>query len=776
MPMLSNGSNVIPLPRRAWSATAPAGSSAAVTLPCRRAAESLDAGTRLARVPWQPAGEPGDPALLRESLAGFRDLFERAPFGMLVMDLDGRIRRASAMAGAILGREVASLQGESLLGLCRPEDRDRLRAHLQELASKARFDVCELDLMGPDQCVLPIQVATLNVGDGPEGPLRAAILDASGLREMESGLSLAASVVEHSSQGIMVTDAQYRVVAVNPAYTAITGLSAEEVLGQVPEILHPGAAADGFDRAIGTRLQDQGRWQGETSGHRKGGGIFPQWVSIDAVRDAQGVPTHYVCVVSDLTDQEESKRELRALAYSDPLTGLANRASLLERLSRSLVTARREKHFVGLLYLDLDNFKEVNDTLGHAVGDRLLQFVADQLRAAVRHSDLVARLGGDELTILAPGLNRDQSAGLIAANILKRLTENPFREDGREIYVGVSIGIALFPKDAQDSEGLLSCADAAMYTAKGAGRNTFRFHSAASHPHLGGGNPLEAGLRRAQERHELLLLYEPQVCLKTFRVVGCEARLCWNREGEEPMEPGTFLPLAEKIGLLVPFTRWALDRAAAQTRHWRERAGGVRVAVRLEPAQFGGAHLDRLIALLAARAGAFPAGLEIEIDEAVLADRPQRCLEAGERIRALGIGIALDNVGKGPSPLARIRQFPLTRLKLDAALLGHLGTDRNTAPLVQALIELGHRFGLKILAQGVEAPDQLAFLCAHGCDEAQGPLLSQPLRARAFAELLQRSGALRRKDLAGGVLIRVARAWTRGLSRLLHPDRSACRS
>ncbi len=776
MPMLSNGSNVIPLPRRAWSATTPASSIACAAFPPRRVGESLGVDGQLARVLRPPAGEPEDPVLLREALAGFRDLFERAPFGLLVMDLEGGIRRASAMAAAILGRDASTLQGMSFADLCRPDDRAQLQAHLRGLASGADFDVCELDLIGAGQGTLPVQVATLNVGDAPEGPLRAALFDASGLREIEAGLSLAASVVEHSSQGIMVTDAQYRVIAVNPAYTAITALSAEEMLGQVPQILRPGPDADGLDRAIGTRLHDQDHWHGETNGHRKGGDPFPQWVSIDAVRDPDGVLTHYVWVVSDLTDQEESKRELRELAYSDALTGLANRASLLDQLSRSLITARREKHLVGLLYLDLDGFKEVNDTLGHAVGDRLLQFVGGQLRAAVRHTDLVARIGGDELTILAPGLNRDQSAGLVAANILKRLAENPFREDAREIYVGASIGIALFPKDAQDSEGLLACADTAMYAAKRAGRNTFRFHSAVSNPRLGGGNPLEVDLRRAQERNELALLYEPQVCLKTFRVVGCEARMCWNHAARGPVDPGTFLPLAEKIGLLAPFTRWALDRAAAQTRPWRDRAGGVRVAMDLSPAQLGAAHFDRLIALLAARAGAFSAGLELEIDEAVLTDCSSRCLEAGERIRALGIGIALDNVGRGPSPLLRIKQFPLTRLKLDTALLRNVDTDPKAAALVQALIDLGHRFGLNTLAQGVETSEQLNFLRTHGCDAAQGPLLSQPLRARPFGDLLQRSSILRQQDGAGDAVKRAAQSWTQRLARLLGPDRGTHRS
>lgn len=764
-------SNVIPLPTRAWSATAQVGSSASAALRCRRVGESLLAETRLAPLPWPSSGELDDPVYLREALAGFRDLFERAPLGLLVMELDGRIRRASAMAGAILGRNPESLEGMRLGSLCHPQSQDQLHDHLQELTSGAGFGVCELDLFGSGECRLPVQISTLNVGEAPEGPLRAALLDTSGLREMESGLSLAASVVEHSSQGIMVTDAEHRVIAVNPAYTAITGFSAEEMLGQVPRIFSPGADTDAVDRGIVRRLRTQGHWQGETRGWRRGGGAFPQWVSVDAVRDPEGITSHYVCVISDLTGQEESKRELRELAYTDTLTGLANRASLLDRLSRSLIKARREKQLVGLLYLDLDRFKEVNDTLGHAVGDRLLQFVADQLRAAVRHSDLVARLGGDELTILVPDLKRDQSAGQIAANILKRLAENPFREDGREIYVGVSIGIALFPRDAQDSEGLLACADAAMYAAKRAGRDTYRFHSTISNPHLREGNLLEADLRRAQERNELELLYEPQVCLKSFRVVGCEARFYWNRAGQDPLDPGAFIPLAEKIGLLAPFTRWALDQAASQTGRWHTQGRGVRVAMDLSPAQLNAAHLDRLLLMLAERAGAFPAGLELEIEEAVLNDCPPRCLEGSERIRALGIGITLDHVGAGPLPLGKIKQFPLSRLKLDAALLRNLDTDAEAATLIQALIDLGHRFGLKVLAQGVETPMQVSILGAYGCDEAQGPLLSQPLSASLFGDLLKNSDGFSDAERSGGGVLAVARAWTRGLGRLMRPNR-----
>ena len=735
--MRSSSPNVITLRPRAWSATARDNTAAPGS---GHLAEHPAWAGQLARC-LTPQSDPREPAADRElekEVALFRDLFERSPVGVLVMDLQGHIQRANAMASAILGRDASALRGQSLAAFCPPGSLPHLQRHLDLLAAGECFDACELELLGPGQAALPMHVATLNVGKDSDGPLRAALFDASGLQELEDGLALAASVVEHTAQGIVVTDASHRVVAVNPAFTGITGFRADEILGQVPDVFRAKGDQQASEPTMADRLHRFGHWQGEVWSRRRTGEPYTQWVIVNAIQDQQGAATHYVCMISDMTTQEEAKQELRNLAYTDSLTGLANRISLLEQLSRTLVSARREKRLVGLLYLDLDHFKDVNDSLGHSAGDRLLQFVAEQLRGAVRQTDLVARLGGDEFTILVPDLKRDQAAGQIAANILRRLAENPFRHEDREIRVGASIGIALFPRDAIDSEGLLACADAAMYEAKRGGRSGFRFHTAAIWTRYREGNALEEDLRRALERQELVLLYQPQVDLGGFQIVGCEALLQWWRSGREPVDAGLFLGLAQKTELIVPFQHWALDRIADQTAAWRTKLDHLRVSVDISTVQLRASHLERLLERLQAYRDGRGCGLELELDEGSLMDCQEQALRACDRVRSLTLPIALDHFGSGLSSLTRIRRLPLTRLKLAGNLIRDVESDAGAAAVASAMVALGHGLGLKVLAQDVETPGQLAFLREIGCDEAQGSLFSPPLTAEKFAELLER--------------------------------------
>lgn len=735
--MPSTHSKVVTLRPRAWSATAQADAG------LRGPTAVADPATLVGRLALSrgPLGSAvGDPVNLEQDAARFRDLFERAPVGMLVMDLQGRIRRANAMAAALLGQGPMGLCGRDLVSLCAPASIPPLCRHLRLLASGECFDACELELVAAGEETLAVHLSTLNVGDGcSEGPLRAALLDGSGVRELEEGLTLAASVVEHTAQGIIVTDAEYRTVAVNPAFTHITGLRGDEILGEVPEVFHPSWDRQDADPSLAERLRRLGHWQGEVLSRRRSGEPYTQWVIVNAIQDHQGMVTHYVCMVSDMTSHEEARRELRELAYNDSLTGLANRVSLMEQLSRTLVSARREKRLVGVLYLDLDHFKDVNDTLGHGIGDRLLRFVAGQLRGSVRATDLVARLGGDEFTVLVPDLKREQAAGQIATNILRRLAEEPFRDGDRTIRIGASIGIALFPKDAIDSEGLLACADAAMYEAKRAGRNGFRFHSAAVWTRYREGHALEHGLRGALERRELTVLYQPQVALPGFQILGCEALLEWRGPGAQPVDPSIFLRLAERTELIVPFQQWGLRQAAGQAVEWRARRGDLRVSMDISPVQLRDTHqpglLDLLLELARARGGA----LELELRESALLDAPDPVLEACGRIHRLGVPLALDHCGSDPSPLTPLRRLPLTRLKLAGSLITDLGHDPGAAAVVAALIALGHGLGLRVLAQGVETPIQLQRLCELGCDEAQGDLFSPPLSAPLFAELLERA-------------------------------------
>ena len=560
---------------------------------------------------------------------------------------------------------------------------------------------------------------------------------------MDGGLALAASAVEHTAEGVVVTDADWRIVAVNPAFAAITGYPAAEAIGRVSAAFWPDPERGGAPERLADALRERGYWRGEIRCRRKSGESYPAWVSISEIRDG-GKPTHYVCMLSDITSQEDAKRQLLRLAYCDSLTALPNRASALERIGRALIASRRDEQLLGVLYLDVDRFKEVNDTLGHAVGDRLLRFVAEALRESVRQTDTVARLGGDEFAVLVPDLKCASSVGQIATAILRRFAQTPFRADGRDIYVGVSIGIAMYPSDAEDCEGLLACADDAMYAAKAAGRGAFRFYAAATGTGCGEGSDLQAELRHALGRDELRLLYQPRMCLRTSRIVGCEVSLGWQRTGYGMVEPELLLPLTQKTELIVPFEHWALRTLAAEIAQWPGTISrDLRFAVGVSAVHLRAVHAEGLLCGLEEIGEAFGHRLELDLRELDLTDCPDRTLDILERIADMGFPLALDRFGAGPVSLRSLKRLPLRCLKLDPLLIRDVDRDREAASVVAAIIDLAHSFGLTVLADGVETSGQIGFLQAHGCDEAQGIFRSPPVAADAFVALLAQSEASR---------------------------------
>lgn len=577
--------------------------------------------------------------------------------------------------------------------------------------------------------------------DRGEGPLRSALLDLPGLRGIEAGLALAASAVEHTAEGVVVTDADWRIVAVNPAFTAITGYPAADAIGRVSAAFWPDPEGDGAPECIADALRERGFWRGEIGCRRKSGESYPAWVSIGEIRDG-GKPTHYVCMLSDITSQEDAKRQLLRLAYCDSLTALPNRASALERIGRALIASRRDEQLLGILYLDVDRFKDVNDTLGHAVGDRLLRFVAQTLRESVRQTDTVARLGGDEFAVLVPDLKHARAAEKIATAILRRFAQTPFRADGRDIYIGVSIGIALFPNDAEDCEGLLACADDAMYAAKAAGRGAFRFYAAATRTGCREGSDLGTGLRHALGRDELRLLYQPRMCLRTSRILGCEVSLGWQRAGSGTVEPGPLLPLTQKTELVVPCEHWALRTLAAEIPQWPGPiASGLQFAVGVSAVHLRAVRSERLLCALEEMAEALGHRLELDLRELDPTDCPDRTLGILKRIADMGFPLALDRFGASPVSLRSLKRLPLRRLKLDQVLIREVDRDREAATVVTAIIDLAHSFGLSVLADGVETAGQIGFLQAHGCDEAQGIFKSPPVDADTFVALLAQRGA-----------------------------------
>jgi diguanylate cyclase (GGDEF)-like protein/PAS domain S-box-containing protein len=545
-------------------------------------------------------------------------------------------------------------------------------------------------------------------------------------------------IFENAVLGIFQTSPGGRLLTVNPALSRMLGYSGPEQMRA--EIEH--AAQLELEPARRAELLDQLAARGYVHGYecelrRSDGSAL--WVSLSAraVRAGEQV-VYYEGTVQDITERRRAQETVQYQAYHDALTGLPNRLLLRDRLLQAQVHARRHGHHLAVAFLDVDQFKLVNDTLGHPVGDRLLQAVAERLRACVRQGDTVARLGGDEFTLLFPALARSEDAALMAEKLLGQFAE-PFHVDGHELYVTASIGMALHPDDGEDPDALLRNADSAMYRAKELGRNTYQLCTPDMNSRALLRMTLERGLRRALDRSEFVLHYQPIVGLLTRRVVGLEALVRWRQPDGRFVAPDTFIPVAEESRLIVPLGEWVLQSACRQLREWRDAGfGELRVSVNLSARQLQHQDLPKAVEIALARAGLPAACLELEITESVAMQNVERARGFLRAVREMGVSISIDDFGTGQSSLSYLRHFPLSTLKIDRSFVRDIAVDPDDEAIVSAVIALAHVLKLRVIAEGVERADQLAFLLQAGCEEAQGHLFSAALPAAEVAAVLAR--------------------------------------
>jgi diguanylate cyclase (GGDEF)-like protein len=475
-----------------------------------------------------------------------------------------------------------------------------------------------------------------------------------------------------------------------------------------------------------------GLWQGESWCRRKSGATFPAWHRISALRDGRGEVLHYIHLITDVTDKKLSEERIHHLAHYDGLTDLPNRLLFNERLIHSMERASRNDAKVALLFLDLDRFKNVNDTLGHQTGDSMLQVIAERLRRIVRAQDTLGRLGGDEFTVVIEDLGCLEDAGAVAHKLLQAIAQ-PVIIGNHELFVGASIGISLFPDDGRDVQTLLRNADAAMYRAKEQGRNTYQFYTpdltCASLERLA----LENSLRRALERNELRLVYQPLVDAASGRVMGAEALLRWQHPAKGLVPPDIFIPLAEETGDIAAIGAWVMETACAQLQAWR-RQGLVlgRVAVNLSGQQIVRGNLVETVRGILARTGAMPLDLELEITEGFVMSHLDEGLQVLNELRNLGVKLAIDDFGTGYSSLAYLKRLPINRLKIDRSFVQHIPNDKDDMAIASTIIAMAHTLDLQVIAEGVEEISQLDFLRHQLCDEVQGFLLGEPLTAEEF--------------------------------------------
>lgn len=573
----------------------------------------------------------------------------------------------------------------------------------------------------------------------PDGGRRSLVVVARDLteqRRVEENLRLAAQVFENSGEAIVIMDARSRVVSVNSAFADITGYLADEVLGKTPSVLASDLHDDAFYQRLWTSLRESGYWHGELWSRRRNGEAYPAWLGISTLRGPQGGVSHYVAIFSDISERKAAEARIEFLAHHDPLTDLPNRLLLRDRLERAIAQGERAGSRVALLFIDLDRFKTVNDSLGHPVGDRLLREAAMRLRKCVREMDTVSRQGGDEFLIVLTELRDGDDVTRVAESILAAMSE-PFSLDGHDVAISCSVGVAVYPEDGQGFDELLKKSDIAMYHAKEAGRNAFRYYTERMNIDALERLDLQNRLRRGLEQDEFVLHYQPVVDLASGRIVGAEALVRWNSPDEGLVMPGRFIAVAEESGLIVPLGDWVLQEGCRQLRRWADAGHGhLFLAVNLSAIQFRRGSVEESVTRALRAAGADPGSLELELTESILLQGAEHVLASVHHLKDLGVKLSIDDFGTGYSSLAYLKRFAVDKLKIDQSFVQGLPADADNAAIVRAIIQMAKSLNLQVLAEGVEEAAAVAHLRELQCDYVQGYYFGRPVAAGEFGKLI----------------------------------------
>ncbi|BAN36098.1 response regulator receiver modulated PAS/PAC sensor-containing diguanylate cyclase/phosphodiesterase [Sulfuricella denitrificans skB26] len=611
-----------------------------------------------------------------------------------------------------------------------------------------------------------------------EGRVEGSVItfmDITERKQAEQQLRLAAQVFEGTQEAIFITDAQNHIVSVNQAFIEITGYDRTEAIGQSPALLKSGRHSAEFFHGMMNSIRRSGHWQGEIWNKRKNGEIYPAWMAISTVCNEQGDITHYVAIYTDISELKRSENQLERQANYDELTGLANRNLFQDRLNQALIFSRRHDYGLAILFIDLDNFKNINDSLGHDTGDALLAQVATRLTGSVREGDTVARHGGDEFVLLLSEIRVADDVSAVTQKLLKAMSA-PFNLNDRELHVTCSIGIASYPKDGEDKQTLLKNADAAMYRAKELGRNNAQYYAEEMNIKAMERLTLENCLYQALERNEFLLHYQPQVDLRTGEITGMEALVRWQHPELGLVSPSMFIPVVEDSGMIISLGEWVLRTACLQNKAW-QLAGlkHISVAVNLSARQFRQPNLVEMVTGILRESGLDPSHLDLEVTESLVMQNVEATIATLGRLKAMGIKLSIDDFGTGYSSLNYLKRFPIHTLKIDKTFINDITTDPNDAAIAKTIISMAHELGLMVIAEGVETEEQRSFLHLRNCDEMQGYLFSRPVSAEEFEILLrerspQVGGATEALGQRTLLLLDDEENILTSLTRLLHRD------
>ncbi|RTZ75878.1 MAG: bifunctional diguanylate cyclase/phosphodiesterase [Gammaproteobacteria bacterium] len=664
------------------------------------------------------------------------DQFDTAIY---LLDMDRRLLRANKAFYEFIGTTPEEAIGRPIVDLVHPEGEEQPCPVCQ--AQEAHRDTTIVleadDPNNPAGRPLEVRLKILRDESGQGVGMLMSLEDLSRTRKIEERLRLAASVFENTDEGVVITDAHGDIVEVNRAFTEIMGYSREEVIGRNPRMWRSGRHEESFYRDMWHALRKVGRWRGEVWNRRKNGEVFPEWLTISSVTDANGALTHFVGVFSDISQIKHSQEQLDYLAHHDALTGLPNRLLLNERLEQAIRHAHRHRSQMALLFVDLDRFKHINDSLGHPAGDQLLRLVAEKFVEVVRQDDTVARIGGDEFVLLLEEMDHAEDVIAVVEKLMG-VFATPFHLDGQDVRMTASLGISLYPRDGTDPATLMRNADAAMYRAKEAGRDTFQFYKEELTRNAFERVQLENNLQLAMERGELHLLYQPQVNLHTGKIVGAEALLRWQHPELGMIPPSRFIPIAEESGQILAIGSWVLKHACLQARSWLDQGLAFgRIAVNVAGPQIRRGGLVEQVKEALDESGLEATYLELEVTEGFIMQQAEFAIEQLDELRRMGVTLAIDDFGTGYSSLGYLKKLPIHKIKIDRSFVRDIPDDPNDMAIADTIIAMGSSLGLSVIAEGVETEAQASFLRSAGCAEAQGYLFGYPMEPGAWPALFE---------------------------------------
>ncbi len=669
---------------------------------------------------------------LQKSETRFRSIFESANAGIAFTDETGQIKLVNQNFAQLLGYSAEALLNMNFVDFTHPDDiaaevslfNEILAGQRDSYQIEKRYFTKSGELLWVDLTVNAIRNAERRLIN-----FVGLVNDITARKSGEESLNLLAKVFTTSGEGIVITDADSRIIAVNDAFTRLTGYGENEVRGKNPKILSAGRTPRHVFEEMWSSLADKGSWEGEMWDRRKTGEPYQKWLAINAVRDKQGRVSNYIGSFTDITERKTSEERMLFLAHHDALTQLPNRLSLQERLEQAIGTARRSQNSLAVMLIDLDRFKAINDTLGHHIGDQLLIEVANRLTTSVRETDIVARFGGDEFIVVVTGIETPGDAAQVADKIVKTVSA-PYLISGNDLRTSPSIGICMYPDDAQEIGDLIKSGDVAMYHAKAKGRGNYQFFTEELNQAVMRRQSIEGDLRTALEQQQFVLHYQPQVDLRSGRVVGVEALVRWQHPVNGLMPPISFIPIAEESGLIIPLGDWVLREACEQLKQWRDEGiGGVRMSVNLSASQFLDKGLPERIATILAETGLPAACLDLEVTESMSMHSPEEAAEMMGKLAATGMTLSIDDFGTGYSSLTYLKTFPIHSLKIDRSFVKDIESDANDAEICDVTVLLAHKLGMEVVAEGVETEAQLTYLISIGCEKYQGYFLSKPLPA-----------------------------------------------